>query len=340
MAGLTQRENILKVFHGEIPEWVPVSRDASQLCFGPSFMLDWNRRDDAKKGDHAFDLFGVEYEISDPRIGPMPAPNVFKITDITKWGDQFPVKNFPDLHAVDWAAQAQKDTADWDRKNKYTRVGIGGSGSGTTYMWMATLLGHENAMIAMLTEPEAWDELLDELTKFQEEQIRLIANHFKPDSIVISDDCAFNKTMFMSPETYRDRIKPFHRRLVKAILDNGCTPEIHCCGKADAIADDFAEIGIRCWNPAQVFNDLEGVKARNGNSLILEGAWDSNGAAGIKGADEETVRAAVRSAIDRCAPGGGYIFSISGMTAVYDVGEEHFGWIFDEAVRYGAGFYR
>ena len=339
MATLTQRENLMRVFNKEIPDWVPISEHASQMCFGPSYMSSWSKYEGKKQGDIIYDRFGVMHEVIDPRIGAMPVANVFKVPDITKWRDDFPMKDWPDLTKLDWEAYAAKDTELWDRANYTTNVAFGGNSSGSTYMWMATLMGHENAMIAMLTEPEAWHDLLDELTKFQEYIIKQIAYYYKPDCISMADDCAYNKGTFMSPESYREFIKPYHARLIKTIQECDIIPTIHCCGKADAIADDFVEIGIRSWNPAQVFNDLEGVMARHGNNLILNGCWESNGPAGIAGASEDVVRSAVRRSIDRCAPGGGYVFSAAGMTLEWAVGTEHINWIYDEATKYGATFY-
>jgi len=340
MASLTERENLLMVYNGDIPEWVPISEYANQTLFAPSYFGEWNRYDGKKAGDVIYDSFGVMHTVSDPRIGSMPVEGVYKITDITKWSDQFPVKDWPDLTKIDWKYYAEKDTAGWDRKNKLCTTAFGGSSSGTTFMWGVTLMGFEKALEYMLTEPEAWDDLLNELTAWLELQIRYISDYYDPDCMSLADDCSFNKGLFMSPALYRARIKPFHARLVKTVKNCGRIPTIHCCGKADAIVGDFIEIGLRQWNPAQVWNDIEGIKERYGNTIVLNGCWDSNGPAGVAGASEETVRAAVRSAIDRGGPGGGYMFSTSGMTLEWDVGTEHYHWIYDEAVKYGADYYK
>lgn len=339
MKSLTQRENIMLVYNGQLPEWIPVKEHACQVVFGPSFLTSWGMDPRLKKGDRVKDVFGTEYIVSAPGISPMPATDHFTITDITEWRQQFPVEKFPDLDSVDWKACAEKDTAYWNRDEYYTKIEIGGAGTGTHFEWICALMGFEDAMIAMLSEPEAWEDFMDFITSWLERLIEYVAHFYRPDSIIISDDVAFSKGLMMSPDTYRESIKPYHRRLMKAIKDNGCVPEMHCCGKADLIAEDFVEMGVRCWNPAQVYNDLEGIKKKLGNRLILEGAWDSLGPAGKRGAKEEVVRAAVRNAIDRCAEGGGYIFTTSGMTMESDVGKQHIDWIFDEAVKYGASYY-
>ncbi|MCL1802855.1 MAG: hypothetical protein FWG30_04330 [Eubacteriaceae bacterium] len=349
MAKLTERENLQMVYDGLVPEWVPLSERCSAIGYGPPMVIQLRKnltdtapapRDQVGAGSRLFDIFGIEYEISDPRIGPMPAPDVFKVPDITKWHEYFPPSLLPDLSSYDWNEIAKPVVDNWDRVNKRTKYLFTGCTGGTTYMWMATILGHKEAMIASLEEPEAWHELNDVLTSWQEEAIRYIARYIKPDSICFCDDNAYGHGTFLSPATYKEMIKPYHARLAKAIISEGCVAEIHCCGKADMIADDFVDIGLSAWNPAQHFNDLEGIQERHGNKLILEGGWESNGPAGIAGASEAIVRAAVRRAMDRSAKNGGYVFSTSGMTAVFDVGQEHVDWISDEAVKYGEAFYK
>ena len=346
MTKLTERENLLRVYNGEIPDWVPIAERVNQGCFGPPFLTDWAGKKnefgirDKKAGEHVFDRFGVEHEIVDPRIGAMPAPGIVKVSDIRKWREEYPLSTWPDLDSLDWLTMARTDTAVWDRENKYQKVSFGGSGSGSAFVWAATILGHTSAMMAMLTEEEAWHDLVNEFTLFQEKLISYVGQYYKPDSIMMCDDVAYNPGTFMSPDTYRECIKPYHKRMMDAIAKAGCTPEVHCCGKVDAIIDDFVEIGVRSWDPAQYFNDMEGIKERHGNKLIMHGGWDSNGPASNKGASEEEVRAAVRSSIDRGAPGGGYVFTTSGMTLEYYVGKDHYGWIYDEAEKYGASFYK
>jgi hypothetical protein len=338
MATLTERENLLRLYDEELPDWVPLA-EKSVSAGMPGFLGPWFMGH--QSGDQFLDPFGVLYELADPRIFPMPAPDVFKVPDITHWRDYFPPEEcMPDLDSVDWVASAAADTSYWDRENRVTKMMIGGNGSGSIFVFMANLLGHKNALMAMIEEEDYWHEMCDMITTWHEKLIAYIGQYHKPDAICFCDDNAYSNGTFMSPKTYREVIKPYHKRLADAVLKAGCIPEIHCCGKADGIADDFADIGVRSWDPCQIFNDLEGVQARNGRKLILCGGWDSSGPAALKGASEEVVRGAVRKAIDRSAGNGGDVFSTSMMTEAWYVGEEHIGWISDEADKYGKTFYK
>jgi hypothetical protein len=55
-------------------------------------------------------------------------------------------------------------------------------------------------------------------------------------------------------------------------------------------------------------NDLDGIKKKYGNKMVLIGCWDSQGPAGWPTASEDIIRAEVRKTIDRFAPGGGFMF--------------------------------
>jgi uroporphyrinogen-III decarboxylase len=328
---MTQRENLLRVLNGEQPEWVPIGEKSG--CYGiPSFLGGWF--EGREKGTDVIDPFGVRYTVGDPGMFPMPTQGVKKVPDITKWREYLEGA-FPVLSEVDWEAAAAKDTAKWDRQNKVTKVLTAGNGSGSTFAFAVQLMGHEDAMVAMALEPEAWCDLLDTITTWHEGFIEYVARYYKPDIIEFADDCACSTGTFMSPAMYRELIKPYHKRLIDKIVSVGCIPEMHCCGKAETLVGDWVEMGLRIWTPAQVFNDLKAIKEKYGNKLVIRGAWESNGPAAVKGAGEEVVRGAVRRSIEQLGPGGGYIFSCCGMSEESFVGPEHMAFIYDEAEKAG-----
>ena len=49
-------------------------------------------------------------------------------------------------------------------------------------------MGFEDALVAYLTEPEAMGELLDVLTDYKLEYLKLLIDHIRPDMIHIHDD--------------------------------------------------------------------------------------------------------------------------------------------------------
>jgi uroporphyrinogen-III decarboxylase len=135
-------------------------------------------------------------------------------------------------------------------------------------------------------------------------------------------------------------IKPYHKKLVDAIIEGGAVPTLHCCGNVDLLFEDFLDLGYVAWDPSQVQNDLAGMKAKYGNRFTFFGGFDSQGSTNKAGTSEEEVRAGIRRSFDVLAPGGGYVFSTSGMMLPWDIGETQAGWIMDEARKLSRTFYR
>ncbi len=73
--------------------------------------------------------------------------------------------------------------------------------------------------------------------------------------------------------------------------------ERHDCGKSECFIDDWLEIGIKSWNPAQVSNDLVTIKKKYTGRLTLAGCWDNQGVLGSPAVDEE---GSARGALQLC----------------------------------------
>jgi hypothetical protein len=99
---------------------------------------------------------------------------------------------------------------------------------------------------------------------------------------------------------------PFPRDFFKKVFTNSV--HVLNCSRCEDFIDDWIEYGVSSWNPAQVINDLDGIKKKYGNKMALIGCWDSQGPAGWPTATEELIRSKVRETIDRFASGGGFMF--------------------------------
>ncbi|MDR2957330.1 MAG: hypothetical protein LBU61_03995 [Coriobacteriales bacterium] len=334
MSQLTQRENTLKVYAGEMPDWVPVAEKAYALCMPFAVLGGGGPGQPAPEpGTIIYNLLKTPHMIPpDPNIGPMPIPGDPQVPDITRWREylEFP---FPDVSTLDWSTDIEMAKG-IDRDNLLVQALVGGVAfSGAPYNSMVDILGHEGASIAMLDEDEKafWHELLTYQTDLEIALIDRLVDIYQPDIICSCDDLANAHGPFMSPATYAEMIRPYQERIIKRIIEAGCIAEVHCCGKADGFVDDWVEMGVKAWNPAQIFNDLEGIKAKYGRQFVISGGYDSQGKINVKGASEEEVRASIRDSFRKYAPGGGYIFGTSGMALAHDLGEEHMNWILDEA---------
>jgi len=345
MSPLSERENIQKVYNGEMPDWVPLPEKALSMAMPMAYIRSVAiSGGDAPRepGQILLNLLKTPHMVPpDPKIGPMPIPGDPQVKDITRWREymDFP---FPNPRELDWSADIEA-AKKIDKSSRFLQAMVGGAAfSGSPYNAMVDIMGHEAASIAMLDDEqkEYWHELAGYLTDLEVGVIEMIGEIYEPDVICTCDDLSNAHSLFMSPETYREMIKPYQKRIVEAINGVGAIAELHCCGKGDLLVDDWYEIGFRAWNPAQVFNDLEGVKARYGRSFVISGGYDSQSKINTYGAREADVRASIRESFARYAPGGAYIFSTSGMALAHELGPEHMGWISDEAQKCSLAAYR
>ncbi len=338
----TERENYLKILRGEQPEWVPNYFDACAWG-GPIIYQNIKIPGSGNPDKKIIDNMGFEYndrerytdwlgiEWTQTVDGAIPTPGKFTMTDITKWREQI-LYPFPDLDKIDYKTQAD---------NYYAAVGHERAVAALAYgpfMDLIDSMGIEEGLCAMLEEPEAVHDFFKEITDYEEKKLRLMYPYFKPDVYMIVEDVSSAKDMFFSPELYDEIVAPYHRQLTKAALELGCFVEMHCCGKCDMLIDRWIDMGMTIWNPAQVMNDLDGIKTKYGNKFILNGCWDNTyGKGGVTGAPEKDVRESVRESIDKFALGGGFIFWDCGLTGG-DV--QKYEWTADEARKYGKTFYK
>jgi hypothetical protein len=336
---MTERENLKLVLEGKESAWVPrynlgpnpIGVRSAALASAAIEPLMGTIKPDGGR----VDIWGVEYTPTESTDGmALPTPGRFILQDITRWRD---VVKAPDVSHVDWEAVAKKSVENINRDE--IAVSLGGGGG--VFMQLMNLMGFTEGLVAMAEAPDDVYELFDYMTSFYEEPMKKLVHYIKPDLFSLGDDTATARNPFISPKMYRELVKPFHARMAKIATDEGIPVDMHCCGHCEVFIDDWLDFGVRVWNPAQLMNDLVGIKKKYGNRLVLAGCWDSSGPASWSNATEELVRAEVRKSIDTFAPGGGYMF----WGSVYGAkGDEHAklraDWVADEYNKYGRTFYQ
>lgn len=86
---------------------------------------------------------------------------------------------------------------------------------------------------------------------------------------------------------------------------------MHDCGKCESFIDDWLDMGVSLWEPAQVSNDLLGIQQRCRGRLSFAGGWDNQGPISYPNTPDEELAQALRDYIDRFAPGGGFCYMAS-----------------------------
>ncbi len=129
---------------------------------------------------------------------------------------------------------------------------------------------------------------------------------------VTGTDFGMQTGPFISPQTYRDLYKPFHKQLNDWIHQH--TPWkcfIHSCGSVTALLPDFIEAGFDILNPVQTSAaemDPRRLKQQFGDRITFWGGGIDTQKTLPFGTPEQ-VKAEVRERIRIFGPGGGFVFN-------------------------------
>ncbi len=72
------------------------------------------------------------------------------------------------------------------------------------------------------------------------------------DGVWAGDDLGTQRSLFMSPATFRTIYKPYYRQLAECLHANGLDFWLHTCGNNTELMDDLIEVGIDAIHPIQV----------------------------------------------------------------------------------------
>jgi len=167
------------------------------------------------------------------------------------------------------------------------------------------LRGMEEFMIDLMSGDEIAFALLDILTEMRVGMARRYAAA-GVDLLMLGDDVATQLNMMLSPELWRDALKPRLARVIRAAKE--ARPEIlifyHGDGNMEAILPDLIEIGVEVLNPVQPeCMDPGKMKEKHGDKLSFWGCIGTQTTMPF-GTPEE-VKRTVRDLIATVGKGGG-----------------------------------
>lgn len=133
------------------------------------------------------------------------------------------------------------------------------------------------------------------------------------DVVEMSDDLAGQFSMLISPDSYRQYLKPLHKELFD-FLHSKTDAKIffHSCGSIYPVIPDLIEAGVDILNPVQVNAegmDSADLKREFGKDLVFWGGGVDTQNAFDSSHTPQEVRDDVRRRLDDLMPGGGFIFT-------------------------------
>ena len=224
--------------------------------------------------------------------------------DVTHWRDY--------VHAPDLASNC---TEGWEECARAAREAAGEErlvagfmGTGI-YEQTHFLMGFEDTLTNFYEHPQEMHELIDYITDYRLQYVKMLIDGLKPDAIFSHDDWGTKEALFMRPEMWREFYKESYRKFYGYIRSRGVIAIHHADSYLVPIIDDMIEIGIQVWQGVLPENDIPALQKQVKGKLVLMGGIGA--AIDRPDSTEDEIRRYVRQALNDYCPGGHYIPSIT-----------------------------
>jgi len=169
--------------------------------------------------------------------------------------------------------------------------------------------GMEHLLMDYMLNPKLVHALARIATDFNMAVIDM-ATKMGVDGVVMVGDLAGEETTLISPEHYREYIKPYHKEIVAYAHQKELKVVKHSDGNIWPILDDFLKVGFDGIHPIQPqCMDIREVKKYLTGKACILGNIDCRNL--LPFGTEEQVEQTVKETIQKVAPGGGYIITSS-----------------------------
>ncbi len=276
---MNDRENTLKAFTFNKPEWIPIRfsislaswRDYGAKELEKLILKHKSLFPDYIQGDidvnnlpfKPYRIAGVKYMDS---WGCLWKTNKSGITgtvvkhSLDNWND---FKNFippnPNHHngweKIDWGT-IEKHIKEQKIRGALTR---GGLRHGYMFLTLSYMRGFEKLMYDMHDEEPRLDKLIETLETFNREIIDKYIT-LDVDMIGFPEDLGTQKSSLLSPKMFRRYIKPAYKNLMKPVKMNNILIHMHSDGYIIDIVDDLAECGVDVINLQDLVNGVDEIK--------------------------------------------------------------------------------
>ncbi len=288
---LSPKDNLLETIRkGGHPERLPV-------CFTPFRPIGGDPvfqfvRGNRVRGTNSYDRWGtyISFPEDQPAAIPIVTPENQVIRNIEEWRQYVTV---PDLRAncsQGWEIALENKKAIPDGFLSMTVMGTG------IFEQLHMLMTFEDTLMNLLLYPEEMHEIIEAVTEFRLEYMKLIVENLHPDIICSHDDWGSEHAMFMHPDTWRAFFKEPFRKLYAYLHSQGVLVMHHADSFCEPIAEDMAEIGIDIWQGVLPTNDIVGLSRRLDGRMALMGGVSS--VIDREDSTEEEIRREMRRVLD------------------------------------------
>jgi len=198
------------------------------------------------------------------------------------------------------------------RQHPDRAIHIGHAGIGDLMNSSGMLMGVEQAMMEIIDPDSPIQRFLDRRIDFQIACLEreLDAAKGRIDFLWMGEDLGTQRGPIISMATYREFIKPRHKRILDLAQAWNIPVMIHSCGSSSWAFDEFIDLGITIVDTLQPeATDMSPayLKSRWGDRLTFHGCISTAGP--VAYGTVEDVRRNMRETLEVMMPGGGYCMS-------------------------------
>jgi uroporphyrinogen decarboxylase len=178
------------------------------------------------------------------------------------------------------------------------------------------LCGFDDFLARLALDKKFVRALFDRVLEIQKEIVGRYLDEAGPfvQLVETADDLGQESAPLMSPETYRELIKPYHKAYIRFIKDKAPHAKVfmHSCGSVHALIPELIDSGVDVLNPIQPrARNMEPWRLKKdfGTRLSFHGGIDV--VAVLPRCNPAEVREKVREVLTTLGQGGGYILAAS-----------------------------
>ena len=190
---------------------------------------------------------------------------------------------------------------------------IGSDVSPCLFEMVCRIRGMEAAALDLAASPQLSQAMLERAGDFSVCLSQAACDRLPIDWLWTGDDVGGQRAMMMSPQRWRDMIRPHLARIFDVGKSRGLPVAYHSCGSIRPIIADLVDIGLDVLNPIQCncpgMDPFE-LKKEYGTALSFMGGVDTQQLLPY-GSEDEVYRGTRHLVEEMTADGGGYILAAS-----------------------------
>lgn len=242
------------------------------------------------------------------------------------------INSWDDVERYPWMNVADADLSVYEHYEKHLPADMRVFQVLDTWEYVRDMFGFENFCFKLYEDPDLLKAVFRIVGEFNCAVTRACCDFECFGAMYISDDLGHKTSTMLAPDTIREFVIPWHRKIADIAHAHGKLVWLHSCGQMYELIDDYIDdVRIDAKHSFEdVILSVAEVKKRYGERLSLLGGVDVDL---LARRDEALIRAKTRETLDACHAGGGYFLGSGNWVTSY-IPLENYLYMLDEGRRY------